>query len=264
MRTFLVIVAAITQLQAADPRVGKWKQVPSPATADDPRRTMTISMEQDRVRVILPNRSTASRSVFTAKFDGRDYPVEQSPVYDAVALRRINGRTFEVTRKKDGRVLSFGRYEASRDGAELVMTNKVISPRGQFVEVWTRTGAKNPENLLVGEWTTDAGKTVRRSPGVLTITAVGANAVRYLSGSGMSYTAPLDGTESRPQNSRDDSVSVKVIDSRTVEETWKSNGRVGDVGRYVVSSDGREMTVTFDAVFADGATSHSVDVYRKQ
>src|SRR5208283_4447006 len=41
---------------------------------------------------------------YTAKFDGKDYPVKGAYGWDAVSLKRINKNTIEETDKRDGKV----------------------------------------------------------------------------------------------------------------------------------------------------------------
>ncbi|MFZ0796644.1 MAG: hypothetical protein WCA13_05715 [Terriglobales bacterium] len=42
---------------------------------------------------------------YTAKLDGKDYPVKGAYPYDSVSLKRINDRTIEETDKRDGKVV---------------------------------------------------------------------------------------------------------------------------------------------------------------
>lgn len=53
---------------------------------------------------------------YTAKYDGKDYPMTGSPAADAVVLRRIDARTIETIRKKDGKVVTRNTTVISEDG----------------------------------------------------------------------------------------------------------------------------------------------------
>jgi hypothetical protein len=64
---------------------------------------------------------------------------------------------------------------------------------------------------------------------------------------GRSYSAKLDGTES-PYNGSEEftHVSVKLIDSHTIEELDKRDGKVMKINRWSVDPGGRTMHVRFD------------------
>jgi hypothetical protein len=60
-----------------------------------------------------------------------------------------------------------------------------------------------------------------------------------------------------------DVVSVKRVDARTIETTWKKAGKTVQTTRGVTSSDGKSRTVTFDGTDAKGQKFHNVVVYEK-
>jgi hypothetical protein len=64
---------------------------------------------------------------------------------------------------------------------------------------------------------------------------------------GRSFSARLDGTEA-PYEGTDDftSLSLKVIDDHTIEESDKRDGKVVKIALWAVSPDGRTMHVRFD------------------
>ena len=64
---------------------------------------------------------------------------------------------------------------------------------------------------------------------------------------GRSFSAKLDGTEA-PYNGSDSftSVSLKTIDSHTIEESDKKGGKVVKISRWSVDPDGKTMHVRFD------------------
>ena len=64
---------------------------------------------------------------------------------------------------------------------------------------------------------------------------------------GRSFSAKLDGTEA-PYGGSDEftSVSLKVIDSHTIEESDKRAGKVVKISRWSVGPDGKTMHVRFD------------------
>ena len=45
---------------------------------------------------------------YTARIDGKDYPITGSPIVDTVSIERIDSRTREYTGKKAGQVVGTG------------------------------------------------------------------------------------------------------------------------------------------------------------
>jgi len=75
---------------------------------------------------------------------------------------------------------------------------------------------------------------------------------------GQSYTAKLDGTETPFKGDLSNTkVSAKRIDEQTIEETDKREGKVVEVIRFTISSDGRTMSVSMKDI-AKSTTSEFV------
>jgi hypothetical protein len=53
---------------------------------------------------------------YSAKFDGKDYPVKGDPGVDKVSLKRIDANTFEETFKKNGKVVTVAHTAIAADG----------------------------------------------------------------------------------------------------------------------------------------------------
>jgi hypothetical protein len=53
---------------------------------------------------------------FEAKFDGKDYPVEDDPAHTMVSVRLINPNTVEQTNKRNGKIVSVLRLTVAPDG----------------------------------------------------------------------------------------------------------------------------------------------------
>jgi hypothetical protein len=64
---------------------------------------------------------------------------------------------------------------------------------------------------------------------------------------GRSYRAKLDGTDAPYQgDSEFTAVSVRMIDTRTIEESDKTAGRVVKISRWTIDPDGKTMHARFD------------------
>jgi len=92
---------------AADPTAGTWKLNPAKSKySPGPTPTSaTITYEDTADGIkrtgenVLPD-GTKTSFEYTAKYDGKDYPVSGSDRYDPIALKRLNDHTVESTLKK--------------------------------------------------------------------------------------------------------------------------------------------------------------------
>ncbi len=71
--------------------------------------------------------SSPTGESFTAKIDGKDYPVKGAYIFNAVSLKRVDARTLEETDKRDGTVIEVSKMTVSPDGKKMtvVSTNKL-------------------------------------------------------------------------------------------------------------------------------------------
>jgi len=72
---------------------------------------------------------------FTAKFDGKDYPVNGAYSYNSVSLKRIDAHTIEETDKRDGTVVEVSKMTVSPDGRTLtvVATNTLTDRTSTYI-----------------------------------------------------------------------------------------------------------------------------------
>ena len=70
---------------------------------------------------------------YSAKFDGKDYPMKGNPIADTVSPKRIDAYTVESVLKKGGKVVLNGRAVVSRDGKTLTLTETGKNAQGQEV-----------------------------------------------------------------------------------------------------------------------------------
>jgi hypothetical protein len=187
---------------------------------------------------------------FTAKWDGHDAPLPGNLAFNQVRLRRIDKKQVEVTEKKDGAVVATVRDKLSKDGNELTVTT-VSKGRPDQITVWVRSGgAKVANDPFAGEWTEDLSKSRLRQGLVLKIEPDGRDGVRF-SGD-FSYTAHFDGKPYDLKNSRNDTVQLQLVDAHTVDAIYRRDDQVAQKDRWVVSSDGRQMTLTTTGTFETG------------
>jgi hypothetical protein len=156
----------------------------------------------------------------------------------------------EVKEKKDGAVVATVREKISNDPNELTITTASIGHADQTT-VWTRTGgAKVARDPLAGEWTLDASKTRLRQGLALKIEPSGNGGVRFTGE--FSYSARFDGKPYDVKNSRNDTVSLELVDPHTVDAIYRRDDQVTQKDRWVVSADGQQMTLTSTATLETG------------
>jgi hypothetical protein len=135
--------------EQADPELGTWTLNPAKSTYQpgpplkSQVRTIEKAGEAQRLHnVTVTADGTLAIVGYTAKFDGKDYPVTGSPYGDTVTLKRVDSHTVEAIVKKDGRVVLTDRRLVSNDRKDLTITQTGMSPNGRSmynVLVYKRT-----------------------------------------------------------------------------------------------------------------------------
>jgi hypothetical protein len=122
----------------ADPELGTWMLNPAKSSYDPgpPLKSQIRSVEAVGDGQKLRNETVTSDGThavvgYTAKFDGKDYPVTGSPYGDVVSLKRIASHTVEAVVKKAGKVVLTDTRIVSADGAVLTITQIGVSPNGK-------------------------------------------------------------------------------------------------------------------------------------
>jgi len=255
----LFAVFAVIQLGttgAADPRIGSWTLISAQSFLDPPNK-LSISSQHGAVHVVI---SGETHLDFTAKLDGHDASVPGNPAFNQVELRRISKHEVEVKQKKDGAVVATIRDKLTKDANELTSTTSQESHRDK-ITVWMRTGGKRSANdLFTGEWTEDLSKTRLRQGMPLKIEAEG-NGVRF-SGD-FSYFARFDGKEYDLKNSRNDTVTLQLVDAHTVDAIYRRDDQITQRDRWIVSADGTRMTLTTAGTLESGQHIKETLVFQK-
>jgi len=86
----------------------------------------------------VPATGSPTTGTYTAKLDGKDYPITAGTTFDTISIKLVNANTTAVTLKKDGKVVQTVNQVVSKDGK--TMTNTVTSPN-----------APGKKNILVWE-----------------------------------------------------------------------------------------------------------------
>jgi hypothetical protein len=137
----LFIGATITAIGAfgADNSLGNWKlnlekstYNPGPPTVKS--LTSARQASEQGVNAVstgeLANGDTINSS-YTAKYDGKDYPVTGAP-WDTVAIKQLDANTFTSSSKKTGGTYSAtSRTEISKDGNTMTVASKGTNAEGK-------------------------------------------------------------------------------------------------------------------------------------
>jgi hypothetical protein len=72
---------------------------------------------------------------YDAKFDGKDYPFKGSPNISTVSLTKVNDRSFDETRKGDGKIVYVYHWTVSADGKTMTekAENKVMGRTTTYI-----------------------------------------------------------------------------------------------------------------------------------
>jgi hypothetical protein len=257
MRTLLLcgllapaLLFTLTQPSAAqsgtDPRAGAWTLVSADSSLDPPNM-LIITREHGAIHVVM---SGETHLDIAANPNGHDTPAPGNLGFNQIKLKKIDKRQVDVIESKDETVIATVHEKLSPNGKELVSTTAIVGKADQ-VTVWARTGgAKVPMDPFAGEWTEDFGKTRLRQNTPLKIEADGSGGVRFVWD--FSYTARFDGKPYDLKNSRNDSVTLQLVDPHTVDAVYRRDNQVTQNDRWVVSADGQQMTVTTTGTLETG------------
>jgi hypothetical protein len=254
----LLALLAAFQSGAADPRIGSWTLLSAQSSIDPPNK-LSITSLHDEVHVVM---SGETHLDFTAKGNGHDTSVPGNPAFNQVELRRVDKTQVEVKEKKDGAVVATIRDRLSSDRNELTITT-ASKGRTDQISVWTRSGgARIAGDFFSGEWTQDLGKTRLRQGLALKIEPDGTNGIHF-SGD-FSYTARFDGKQYDLKNSRNDTVTLQLVDAHTVDAIYRRDDQVTQRDKWVVSPDGQQMTLTTTGTFETGQHLTEKLIFKKQ
>ena len=136
----LAVTASVAlPAQAQDQGIGTWRLNVSKTTMSPGPKpvssTVTIEASDGGIKQVTEQSLGlgASKSEFTARFDGQDYPIRGNPNADVVALKRVDDRSYEVIGKKGGKVTITSRVTLSADGKTRTVVQTGVDAKGQKV-----------------------------------------------------------------------------------------------------------------------------------
>ena len=124
-------------LAADDPMMGSWKLNPAKSKLAPTRQRNIVRKHQPipgGMKVTftgVDDKGKVTKWEFSAKFDGKEYPVTGQAPFDVVSLKRLNAYTVEGSSKKSGKLALTFHWEVSKDGKTFTRTDKRTYPPEQ-------------------------------------------------------------------------------------------------------------------------------------
>jgi hypothetical protein len=96
----------------------------------------------------------------------------------------------------------------------------------------------------------------------LKIETDGSGGIHFLGD--FSYTARFDGRQYDLKNSRNDSVTLALVDPHTVDASYRRDDQVTQTDRWAVSADGQQMTLSTTGTLETGQRVTEKLLFKKQ
>lgn len=236
-----VVVTAITwtagSASAQSPFEGTWKLDVSSIKESSAQKPIALLL-QDGVY-------ECKDCPWKGKADGTDQPVAGVPTFNTIAVNVRDDHTVDLTFKKDGKIVMTNHMVISNNGD--LLTQNLSQSGGanggspRLYRVGSKRIGKGPTgaHLISGTW--EHGNLVGMSDNMTTWTyKFNGDEVTETTPGGESFTARLNGPAA-PMNDNPDvnSVSVKMLDGRTLQETDMRDGKVTTVMTMTLSADNK-------------------------
>jgi hypothetical protein len=227
---------------------GTWKvKLSSPQFAQKPQ-TFALRNGEYTCSTCIPK--------IAVKADGADHPVRGGKGFDTIAVKRVDDKTVQTTEKKHGKVVSEGTQMVAEGGKTLIAQFKQYPAHGKPVTgkiTLTRVSAAPPgAHAISGSWRTATVENVSE-PGLTVTFKSTADELSMNRPTGEYYEAKFDGKNYPVNGNRaGGTVSLQKVNSKTIVETYKQDGKPVQVNEMsvegntlkVVSKNLRQGTTT--------------------
>jgi hypothetical protein len=181
--------------------------------------------------------------------DGKEHPVAGDPEVTSRSVTIVDQKTVTKSATENGGVSVVSRCAVSDDGSQLTefQTISGVAAKPFVIRMRSTRVAPGPSgsHALSGSWhRVDFDMPNNEEDTVL---RVEENTLSMSDGMGRFFSAKLDGTKAPYHGSPEfSSVSVKLLDSHTLEESDLSGDQVVEISRWSVDRDGVTMHARFD------------------
>ncbi len=183
------------------------------------------------------------------KADGQDQPVT-GQTYDTIAVQVVDANTVHLTAKKASKTEFETTRTASQDGKMLTVATTIYPADGsqsyKAEGKYTRVSkGSDGSNSTSGSWRVQ-NVSVDATGVTSTWKSVG-DGLSFSTPAGVSWEAKLDGKEYPVKGTyANETVSLKQLGDRSIEATFKRDGKIVSVDKITVSGDGKKMTTVAD------------------
>jgi len=195
------------------------------------------------------NCESCAPKINNVKADGKDQPVT-GQTYDTIAVQVTDTSTIHVTGKKAGKTEFEQTRTASQDGKMLTISSTIYPADGSQpfkAEIKLIRVSEGPagSNANSGSWRI---QNINEDVAGLTTTWKSSGGGLSVSTStGYGWEAKLDGKENPVKGTyANNTVSLKQLGDRSIEATYKRDGKIESVEKITVSPDGKKMTTVAD------------------
>jgi hypothetical protein len=177
----------------------------------------------------------------TVKADGADHEVANEEGYETLAVKQVDDKTVQFTRKKAGKVVGESTDTVSPDGSTLCLEFKGLSPEGQATTgkiIFTRA-ASGPKSAhaISGSWRTSKVENVSEQGLTMTVKSTPDGLSMDLPFYHESYEAKFDGKEYPVKGEDNGTVSLRKVNDSTIVETRKRDGKTLSVNEITVQGN---------------------------
>ena len=220
---------------------GTWRPDPQKPSPDQPPDEVILMSAQYECRSCKPAYKIAA--------DGKDHEIKNNSYYDSLSVSIVDDHTVVKTAKKGGTTVANIKETVSIDGGSRTQVQSVVgmAPRSvEFARTFSRISpGPSGSHALSGTWRELQADLVNHEED--TTYKIHNNTLDMSDGFGRSFSARLDGAEaSYKGDPHFTSVSVKMVDSRTIEESDLKDGKIVKICTWTIRPDGRTMHVRFD------------------
>jgi hypothetical protein len=235
---FLILLLPILAWAAKKPFNGTWKLDFN--KIQFPEKPYTLLLQNDTYLCLtcVPK--------ISIKADGTDQPAPGSKVYDTLAIKILDDKAVEMTYKKGGEIIRLERDTVSADGkmltAEFTGFPEVSKQpvTGKVTRIRLAAGPSG-SHALSGSWRLQKEEAAPES--ALTVTYKSSvNGLSMSRVTGESFEAKFDSKDYPVKGDpKGTTVSLTMVNDRSIDETDKRDGKIVAVYHLTVSSDGRTL-----------------------
>ena len=228
-------VAAVSHAQS--PFDGTWRIDPGKAKLDQKPFTVYTSGGWYHCVSCTPP--------YDVQADGQFHPVTGQP-FDTESVTIVDPHTMQFVSKKGDKTIEDDTVTVSADGKTAVIKS-VSYPLNGGAAQNSSMSLKRIGTLPAGVHATSGNwvplKFTDTEADLSFTFKTDGDQFIYSDPTGDSYTAKFDGNDYPYKSYGANSVSLKKVDARTIEETDKRDGKVVNVSKMTVSPNGKTMTI---------------------